>query len=110
MESEFQVVNNRRGLYGGRSFSCSGCDPTTRGDAREGSDPLTCAVRYGFMGYIGEFRYSAKALEGCGGRVVVQTDRGIEIGERVSLTCTGCSRSVSRQQMETYTRTSGTDF
>ena len=110
VESEPQVVNNRHGLYGGRSFSCTGCDPAARGNAGDEGESLICAVRYGLMSYIGEFRYSPKALEGCGGRVVVQTNRGIEIGERVSLTCSGCSRAVARQQMETYTRTSGTDF
>ncbi|MFQ5423366.1 MAG: stage 0 sporulation family protein [Phycisphaerae bacterium] len=70
----------------------------------------TCAVRYGFMGYIGEFRYAPGMLFGCGQKVVIQSNRGIEIGEQVSLTCTGCDKSVSRQQMMRYVKASGSEY
>jgi cell fate regulator YaaT (PSP1 superfamily) len=69
----------------------------------------TCAIRYGHMAYIGEFKYAPGMLFGCGSKVVIQTNRGIEIGEQVSLTCTGCDKSVSRQQMLAYVKNSGAD-
>jgi cell fate regulator YaaT (PSP1 superfamily) len=46
----------------------------------------------------------------CGGRVVIQTDRGLELGEQVSLTCTGCSKSISRDQMHGYVKDSGEQY
>jgi cell fate regulator YaaT (PSP1 superfamily) len=56
------------------------------------------------MEYIGEFKYSPGALSACGVKVVLQTNRGIEIGEQVSLTCSGCQESIDRQQMLEYVR------
>jgi cell fate regulator YaaT (PSP1 superfamily) len=58
------------------------------------------------MRYIGEFRYSPGTLTGCGSKVVVQTNRGIEIGEQVSLTCSGCGNSINRQQILDYVKNS----
>ncbi len=87
-----------------------GCNPNSRcGNGLEKIYP-TCAVRYGYMRHIGEFAYAPGMLFNCRSRVVVQTDRGIEIGEQVSLTCTGCDKSVNRDQILDYVRTSGPDF
>ncbi len=87
-----------------------GCDPNSRcGNGLEKIYP-TCAVRYGYMRFIGEFSYAPGVLFGCQNKVVVQTDRGTEIGEQVSLTCTGCEKSVNRDQMRAYAKNSGTDF
>ncbi|MCK6457390.1 MAG: hypothetical protein L6Q92_12790 [Phycisphaerae bacterium] len=87
-----------------------GCDPNARcGNGLEKVYP-TLAVRYGYMKHVGEFTYAPGMLFGCRGRVVIQTDRGIEIGEQVSLTCTGCDKSVSREQMRLYVQNSGQDF
>ncbi|MFH1420271.1 MAG: regulatory iron-sulfur-containing complex subunit RicT [Planctomycetota bacterium] len=69
--------------------------------------PLTCAVRYGYMAYVGEFRYAPGVISSCGGKVVIQTNRGIEIGEQISLTCSGCGNSIDHQQMLDYVKTSG---
>jgi len=86
------------------------CNPN--GKCGNGLEKLypTCAVRYGYMHYIGEFRYGEGMLFGCGQKVVVQTNRGMELGEQVSLTCTGCEKSVSRQQMMRYVKESGPEY
>ncbi len=87
-----------------------GCNPNARcGNGLEKIYP-SCAVKYGYMGYIGEFRYAPGMLFGCGGKVVIQTPRGTEIGEQKSLTCSGCDKSISRQQIMKYVKNSGPDF
>ncbi|GMU33882.1 MAG: hypothetical protein HS101_15185 [Planctomycetia bacterium] len=110
MVADLTVLNDRPEYKGPASFSPSGCDPNGRcGNGLEKIYP-TCAVRYGYMNYIGEFRYAPGMLFGCGGKVVIQTQRGIEIGEQVSLTCTGCDKSIKRQTMLDYMKKSGPDF
>ncbi len=90
--------------------STGGCNPNGRcGNGLEKIYP-TCAVRYGYMRYIGEFKYAPGMLFGCGQKVVIQTNRGIEIGDQVSLTCTGCDKSISRQQMHKYVKASGPEY
>ncbi len=69
----------------------------------------TTAVRFGRMRHIGEFSHMPDMKFGCGVKVVIATDRGIEIGDQVSLTCFGCEKSVSRDQMRSYAQTSGGD-
>ncbi len=69
----------------------------------------TTAVRYGYMKHIGEFTYAEGMKFTCGAKVVVQTNRGIEIGELVSVSCTGCDKHVSREQIKSYITTSGDD-
>ncbi len=70
----------------------------------------TTAVRYGYMKHIGEFTYKPGTVFTCGGKVIIQTKRGIEVGQQVSLTCTGCSKSVSRDDMRSYARASGEGY
>lgn len=89
---------------------CGSCG-SGEGDSRCGNGlekiyPTT-AVRFGYMKHIGEFSYAPNMRFTCGARVVVQTSRGMEIGEQVSLTCTGCSKSVTREQMKSYADASG---
>lgn len=69
----------------------------------------TTAIRFGYMRYIGEFSHPAGMKFTCGARVVIQTKRGIEIGEQVSLTCSGCSKSVTRDQVKAWVQTCGRD-
>lgn len=69
----------------------------------------TTAVRFGYMRYIGEFSHAADMKFTCGARVVISTRRGVEIGEQVSLTCTGCDKSVTRDQMKSWVETCGED-
>lgn len=112
MVMELQVLDNPEGKHGGGRFSTqsSGCDPANRcGNGLEKIYP-TCAVRYGYMGYIGEFRYNPGQKFNCGGKVVVQTNRGMELGEQVSLTCTGCDKSITRENVVQYAKRSGPEF
>lgn len=71
--------------------------------------PTTLVVRYGATMMIGEFPYSGDMTPGCGSKVVVRTHRGVEIGDMLTATCpnSGCSSSVSRQQMLEYIENSG---
>ena len=91
------------------SVSCSS-DPNERcGHGLEKIYP-TAVVRYGYLKHIGEFTYKPGMKFTCGGQVVIQTDRGIEIGNQVSLTCSGCSKSISRDQMQSYAKNSGETY
>jgi cell fate regulator YaaT (PSP1 superfamily) len=98
-------------LHGG----CAGCgtgkllgETTQCGNGLEKIYPTT-AVRFGYMRYIGEFSHPADMRFTCGAKVVIQTKRGIEMGEQVSLTCTGCSKSVTRDQMRAWVENCGQD-
>ncbi len=70
----------------------------------------TTAVRYGAMNWIGEFTYKPGMVFRCRAKVVIQTDRGIELGEQVSLSCGGCDKSISREQIKRYVEASGPEF
>ncbi|MFQ5430610.1 MAG: stage 0 sporulation family protein [Phycisphaerae bacterium] len=110
MVAELTVLENPDALLGKPGFARSGCDPHARcGNGLEKIYP-TCAVRYGYMRYIGEFKYAPNILFNCGAKVVIQTHRGMELGEQVSLTCSGCDKSVSREQILNYVKQSGTEF
>lgn len=86
----------------------SGCG-TSCGAGLEKVYPST-AVRYGAMAWIGEFSYRPGSVFSCGAKVVIETDRGVELGQQVSLTCTGCPKSVSRDQIKSYINNSGPEF
>ncbi len=86
---------------------CSAGEPC--GSGLEKIYPTT-AVRYGLMRYIGEFSRREHMKFACEAKVVIQTKRGIEIGEQVSLTCHGCSQSVSREQILEFTARSGSSY
>ncbi len=69
-------------------------------------------VRYGAMGYVGEFFCKPGLAFGCGARVVVQTERGIELGEPVGVPYEGCGcdLTVPQPQLLAYIRSSGAEF
>lgn len=69
----------------------------------------TTAVRFGYMRHIGEFKHPQDMKFTCGAKVIIQTRRGIEIGDQVSLTCNGCDKSVTRDQMKQWVDTCGHD-
>ncbi len=71
--------------------------------------PTTIVVRFGVMGMVGEFPYKGDSTPGCGSKIVVRTQRGIEIGDMLTTTCqnSGCSKSISRQEMLEYIDRSG---
>lgn len=92
----------------GSGGGCSAGEPC--GSGLEKVYP-TVAVRYGYMRTVGEFRYASPDMKfGCGANVIIQTRRGIEFGEMVSLTCDGCDKSVSREQIKNYVAASGSDY
>lgn len=62
----------------------------------------TTAVRFGYLKFIGEFTHAPDMKFTCGARVIIQTRRGLEMGEQVSLTCNGCDKSVTREQMKAW--------
>lgn len=63
-------------------------------------------IRYGYMKYLGEFSYPERMKFTCGARVVVQTHRGIELGEQMSTSCGGCSKSLTREKIQSYVEAS----
>jgi cell fate regulator YaaT (PSP1 superfamily) len=71
--------------------------------------PKSLVVRFGSIKMIGEFPYDGTVKPGCGSKVVVRTFRGTELGEMLTSTCpnSGCSKSVSRQDMLKYIENSG---
>lgn len=94
---------------------CSSCgigqalaDSTKCGNGLEKIYPTT-AVRFGYLRFIGEFSHAPDMKFTCGARVVIQTRRGIELGEQVSLTCSGCTKSVTRDQMKKWVQNCGED-
>ncbi len=99
------------GGSGSSSESGSGCGSGggSCGNGLEKVYPNT-AIRFGEMRRIGEFSHHAKMKFTCGAKVVIQTKRGIEIGEQVSLSCGGCSSSVTREQILNYVAASGPDY
>ncbi|NOS99814.1 MAG: hypothetical protein HOP29_04215 [Phycisphaerales bacterium] len=90
---------------------CGSCE-AQGGDAPRCGNGLekvyrTTAVRYGYMRHVGEFDYAEGMKFTCGAKVVVQTGRGVEIGELASVSCTGCDKHLSREQIKTYIANSG---
>jgi cell fate regulator YaaT (PSP1 superfamily) len=95
---------------GASKKDCGTCDPNAQcGNGLEKVYP-TCAVQFGAMRFIGEFRYAPGMMFGCGQKVVIATERGTEVGEQKSLTCSGCDKSISRDQIKTYAKNSGREF
>ena len=71
--------------------------------------PSTIVVRFGYLRMVGEFPYTGEAKPGCGSKLVVKTQRGVEMGEMLTSTCrnAGCSKSVTRKEMLDYIANSG---
>lgn len=87
---------------GGGCGSCGSGDASpNRDNGLEKTHPTT-AVRFGYMKHIGEFTYAPNMKFTCGAKVVMQTKRGLEIGEQVSLTCSVCDKAVAREEMKRY--------
>ncbi|MCH8821910.1 MAG: hypothetical protein IH984_00225 [Planctomycetes bacterium] len=71
--------------------------------------PKTVVVRFGMMKMVGEYPTDGTIKPGCGTKLVVRTHRGIELAEMLTTTCenSGCSKSVTRQEMLDYIENSG---
>ena len=112
VESPFSLEQFETVPVGGRSHDgCGSCGSGDGGKCGNGLEKIypTTAVRFGFMRYIGEFSHAADTKFTCGAKVVIQTRRGIEIGDQVSLSCSGCDKSVTRDQMRSWVSTCGED-
>ncbi len=89
--------------------SCGSDEAATRdGDGSEETYPST-AVRFGYMRYIGDFTYHADLRFTSGAKVIIQTRRGIELGEQVSLTYTGREKPITQEQVKEWVDTCGQD-
>ncbi len=102
--------SNKSKLHGG----CGSCGSGANGEGGSCGNGLekiypTTAVRFGYMRYIGEYSHAPDMKFSCGAKVVIHTRRGIEIGEQVSQTCHGCSKSVTREQMKEWVSRCGED-
>ncbi len=74
-------------------------------------------VRYGLMRHIGEFRHTLKDTPAPTDRLVVRTDRGVELGEVVSVVsrdqndpdqpCRGC---ISSEKLNQFLQTAGPEY
>jgi cell fate regulator YaaT (PSP1 superfamily) len=62
------------------------------------------------MNWVGEFTCRPGTLSRCGVYVVVQTDRGIELGQQLDLCCDDHPQAVTREQRQKYIGVSGQDF
>ncbi|MEW6199224.1 MAG: regulatory iron-sulfur-containing complex subunit RicT [Planctomycetota bacterium] len=84
--------------------------PEAAGTGTTGPRPRV--IRYGAMGYVGEFADKPGLVIGCGRKVVVQTERGIELGEPLGIPCSdgACELRVPRRPLDTYVTNSGTEF
>lgn len=71
--------------------------------------PKTIVVRYGYMRQVGEFASELTVKVGCGSKLVCRTERGTEICEMLTTTCSngGCGKSVTREKMLEYIQNSG---
>lgn len=71
--------------------------------------PKSMVCRYGYMKLIAELPYDGQDKPGCGSKLVIRTQRGIELAEMLTTTCAnaGCGKSVTRKQMLRYIDASG---
>lgn len=93
-----------------RSESARGPSGASPAEARKKPPPTTVMARYGRMRHVGEFLLPRSLdASSCGGKLVLQTERGVEIGEPVPLTCTLCANAVTREQVREYVKNSGAD-
>lgn len=73
--------------------------------------PSMVTVRYGYLGWVGQFRHDLTLKFKYGDRLVVKTERGLEIGTPMSASCSQtCSKCVRPEQTEAYVRASGEDY
>ena len=70
----------------------------------------TVIVRYGVMNWIGEFVCRADKLPSPGTLVVVQTDRGIELGEQTGICSKNTPGAVPPESLRFYVKSSGPEF
>ncbi len=72
----------------------------------------TVLVRYGKVGLIGQFRHNERTIPSIKTHVVVQTDRGLEMGEVISPSGAhrGCTCVIPKENIDKYIKDSGPDY
>lgn len=66
-------------------------------------------VRFGRMNFVGEFSHPEGMRFPCHTPVVIQTDRGIELGQPIWLTCPSSEMRIDREQIVRYVEASGSE-
>ena len=78
-------------------------DQPADNDSAQDNKNQTALVRYGRLKMFGEFRRPGKTQFAAGSKVIIRTERGIEIGQIVLAYCEGPGdRGVSRQRWQDY--------
>ncbi|HAU38595.1 MAG TPA: hypothetical protein DCX07_12870 [Phycisphaerales bacterium] len=71
----------------------------------------TAVVRYGLMLNVGEFRHSLERPPRPGTKVVIRTDRGVELGEVTESVCAeSCDRCISPERLDRFVRDNGPEY
>ncbi len=97
-------------LMNGKGAEPSGGAPGGGGEGGPAQGPPVRIVRYGAMNWVGDFSQRPSLDLSCSAKVVVQTERGIELGEYLG-PCGGCpAPNAYRAQMDLYVRNSGPEF
>jgi cell fate regulator YaaT (PSP1 superfamily) len=79
-------------------------------DSSPPPNPLL-AVRYGHLGWVGEFRHDPGLKLRWSDYVVIKTERGLEIGMPVAAGCEeNCPKFVRPEQQNVYVQASGEDY
>jgi cell fate regulator YaaT (PSP1 superfamily) len=82
--------------------------PAESGSRKPG--PVTLLVRYGAMAWVGEFTARPGTRPGCYTPLVVQTERGIELGQPLRFCSSSCPISIPQDAVRTYVHNSGPEF
>ena len=87
-------------------------DKSKPADGGEHVPKRTVLVRYGKISLVGQFRHSERVLPSLHTKVVVQTDRGLEMGEIISPTAAhrGCSCTIPNDKIDKYVAASGPNY
>lgn len=88
-------------------------------DSTDGSQSQTLIARYGHMRFLGEFRHRLEKIPAPGTKVVIRTERGVELGqvlvsvadEKEDTQCSSCSaHCVSTEVLKDYVKTNGGNY
>ena len=80
---------------------------------RPGKPPKgpSVVIRYGLMGHIGQFRHNLQPPPGRGINVVIRTDRGVELGEVVTVVSEECDKGcITSPRLEEHIAANGPDY
>jgi cell fate regulator YaaT (PSP1 superfamily) len=102
------VVTDPHQLGNGDSSRANGVSGAD--DAAEARSLPRTLVRYGRTGFVGEFTHPQALRFAGGNHVIVQTDRGIELGRQIHHTCAACEVCVDGEQIRRYVDASGPEY